>query len=79
MCVSQKKKKKEYGIEGLCGSKKEKEHVTHVPFFFGCHIPLYAAIVAYKYAAKPFPRKNVPTSYILSIKLTIIETNQTKP
>ena len=58
----------------VCGSKKEKEHVTHFPFFFfGCHI------AAYKYAAKPFPRKKVLTSYILSIKLTTIETNQTKP
>ena len=59
---------------------KKKRNMSHMfLFFFGCHIPLYAAIVAYKYAAKPFPRKNVPTSYILSIKLTIIETNQTKP
>jgi len=49
---------------------KKKRNMSHMFLvFFGCHI------AAYKYAAKPFPRKKVLTSYILSIKLTIIETN----
>ena len=67
----QPKKKKGTWHTGVCGSKKEKEHVTHVPFFFffGCHIPLYAAIVAYKYAAKPFPRKKY-TNFLYSINKT---------
>lgn len=40
--------------------------LRHLSLFFYCLIILYAAITAYKYVAKPFPKKN---SYCLLILL----------
>ena len=46
--------------------------LEHMSLSFCCHIPLYAAIVAYKYATKPFP--NLQTHILPLQKLILIWT-----